>query len=248
MADSSQHPAGDIPPPGQPVPASGRRALLVTLLIVAGSVVIGVAGGLAWSALAPRAVFSVSSPGVAFVVNPETTAFIAADGWFSIVAGAGGLLIGLAAWPLGVRRHGPVPAAGALAGATLAGFAAAWTGSRIGLAAFRHELSTGRAGQLIRQPPDLGARGALAFWPLAAGLTVGAIELILVLRDRQHRPVLPAHAAPAPREPGHREPGYREPGQREPGGGESGPPGPVGGPAPLSAPADAPPARRSADP
>jgi hypothetical protein len=209
---------------------------MVTLLIVAGSVAVGVAGGLAWSALAPQAVYSVSSPGVAFVVNPETTAFIAADAWFTIVAGAGGLIIGLAAWLLGVRRHGPLPVAGALAGATLAAFAASYTGSRVGLAAFRHELSTGRAGQLIRQPPDLGARGALAFWPLAAGLTIGAIELALTLRDRQSRPAPAADAAPWP--------------QARESGPETGPPLPAPADRPLrrSAPADGPPARRTADP
>ncbi len=238
MADSSQHLASGRSAGG--APATGPRVLVVTLLIVAGSVVVGVAGGLAWSALAPQAVYAVSSPGVAFVVNPETTAFIAADAWFAIVAVAGGLLIGLAAWLLGVRRHGPLPVAGALAGATLAAFAANWAGSRDGLAAFRHELSTGRAGQLIRQPPDLGARGALAFWPLAAGLTIGAIELILVLRDRQARP----EAAPQPAAGDALLPGPRESGP------ETGPPlpAPDGGAVPFSAPADAPPARRAADP
>jgi hypothetical protein len=183
MADSISHPSGDRPP------ASGTdaRAVLRTLLIVVGAAVVGVAGGLVWAAVAPRAVFSVQSPGVAFVVNPETSAFIAADGWFSLVALVGGLLIGVGGYLAGVRRYGPLPVLGVLAGATLAAFLASWAGSRVGLAAFRHKLATAKAGALISQPAQLGAHGALAFWPLAAGAAVGAIELVLVLRDRRRR-------------------------------------------------------------
>jgi hypothetical protein len=200
MADDSHSPASERPPAGDPPAAGGTRALLVTLLIVVAGAAVGLAGGYAWSALAPQAVFSVSSPGVAFVVNPETTAFIAADGWFSLVAVAGGIVIGVLGYLVGVRRHGPLPVAGVLAGATVAAFLAAWTGRNIGLAAFRHRLLTDRSGDLISQPVSLGAHGALAFWPMAAAATVGVIELILALRDRRRRLAASPAAAGPPRE------------------------------------------------
>ena len=121
MANSSQQP---LPPPGGPAAGFTRpenaavqfRALLVTLAIAIGGALLGLVGGLLWSAAAPQAVFQVQSPGVAYVVNPETTAFIAADGWFSLIAVVGGVIIGLAAYFGGVRRYGPLPTAGAWPG------------------------------------------------------------------------------------------------------------------------------------
>ena len=38
------------------------------------------------------------------MVNPETTAFIAADAWFVLIAAIGGLLTGIAGYLLLVRR------------------------------------------------------------------------------------------------------------------------------------------------
>jgi hypothetical protein len=201
MAESSQRP----PPPSggpsggneRPGSATQLRALSVTLAIGAGGALLGIAGGFAWSAIAPRALFSVASHGIAYVVNPETSAFIAADGWYSVVAVVGGLIIGLAGYLLGVRRYGPLPAAGALVGATAAAFLAWWIGRNIGLAHFRHLLGTSKPGTLIRQPASLGAHGALAFWPLAAGAVIGGIELVLTMRERQGR-AGPRQPIPAP--------------------------------------------------
>jgi hypothetical protein len=190
MAESSQHP---LTPGVLTVGASragsatGQRALLTTLAIVIGSAILGVIGGLIWAAIAPQALFVVASHGVAYVVNPETSAFIAADGWFSIVGVTGGLIIGLAGYLLGARRYGPLPVAGVLVGATAASFLAWSTGRSIGLGSFRHQLGTSKAGTLLRQPADLGAHSALVFWPLAAGAIIAGIELTFVLRERRRR-------------------------------------------------------------
>jgi hypothetical protein len=180
---------------------AGLRVIVTTVGIAAGGAIGGLAAGYAWAALAPRAVFQVSAPGVAYVVNPETSAFITADAWYALVAVVGGILIGVAGYLTGVRRYGPVPVAGVLAGGTAAAFAAAWTGRNVGLAAFHHQLAVARPGALIRQPVALGAHGALAFWPLAAGAAVAVAELIVALRDRRHQAALtaarvPRHAAP----------------------------------------------------
>jgi hypothetical protein len=196
------------PSDGSAAPSPGSateplRALLVTVAIVIGAALLGLAGGLVWSAIAPEALFVVTGRGVAYVVNPETNAFIAADGWFSVVAVVGGVIIGLIAYLFGVRRHGPLPAAGALVGATAAGFLAWWVGRNIGLSAFRHQLGVSKNGALLRQPIDLGAHGALTFWPLAAGAVIGGIELMLAMRDRQRRtrPAVPVTDASPGRGP-----------------------------------------------
>jgi hypothetical protein len=226
MAESSQHP---LPPPDGPVAGTQKRpaaagefrALPVTLAIAAGGAVLGIIGGLVWSAVAPRAVFAAAGRGVAYVVNPETHAFIAADGWYSIIAVAGGALIGLAGYLLGVRRFGPLPAAGALVGATAAGFLAWWLGHHLGLASFQHLLETSKTGAFLRQPVQLGARGALAFWPLAAGVVIGGIELVLALRDRRQGPYLQLSAPP----PLAFRPDQSGPGQGQNGSGQNGPGG-----------------------
>jgi hypothetical protein len=186
---------------------AGPRVIALAVGIAVGAAVLGLAAGYAWAGLAPRALFMVSAPGVAYVVNPETSAFIAADGWYSVVAAAGGIVIGVAGYLIGVRRYGPVPAAGVLAGATAAAFAASWTGRNVGLAAFRHQLAAAKPGELIRQPAVLGAHGALAFWPLAAGAAVAVLELIAAMRDRRRLAADPAargarHAARPGQGPG----------------------------------------------
>jgi hypothetical protein len=172
-------------------PASGpaqRRALVVACLIVVGGAVVGLAAGLAWAAVAPRVVYQVYTlnPPTAYAINPETSAFIAADGWYCLLAVVGGALIGLLGYLLGVRRYGPVPMAGIVLGATAAAFLAQWLGHRqSGGPGFNHLLATSRPGTLLHAPISLGSQGALAFWPLAAAAVAGGIELVGVLRDRR---------------------------------------------------------------
>src|ERR1700685_4666585 len=99
MAETSRLPlpsqpgAGQSPARREPVLGpSIAGGLLAFLAVVVGSVLLGLAGGLLWALLAPRAVYVVVSRGTAEVVNPETSAFIAADGWFCVMAVAGGIV------------------------------------------------------------------------------------------------------------------------------------------------------------
>ena len=185
---------------GQASRASSLAGGLVSsLVILIGSALIGLAGGLAWTSFAPRAVYVVVGRGSANVVNPETSAFIAADGWYCLIGVAGGLVIGLAGYLLGVRRYGPAPMAAVLAGGVLAGLAARWVGENHGLRQFNTQLLTARQGTLLHAPlalagdtsaalwPTRASLPALAFWPLAAGVIAGGIVLIKVLRDRPGR-------------------------------------------------------------
>jgi hypothetical protein len=168
-------------------------------VILLGSALIGLAGGVAWTKFAPRAVYVVVGSGSAEVVNPETTAFIAADAWYCLIGVVGGLAIGLAGYLLSVRRYGPVPMAAILAGGVLAGLAARWVGENQGLHQFNRQLLTTPHGTLLHAPlglagdtsgavwPPLASLPAVAFWPLAACGVAGGIVLMKVLRDRPAR-------------------------------------------------------------
>jgi hypothetical protein len=165
------------------------------LLIVAGAL-LGLIGGLIWGAIAPRVVYQVYSlkPPTAYAVNPETNAFIAADGIYTFIAAAGGILLGLAGYLFGVRRYGPLPMVGIVAGAVAAAFLAAWIGNvQTGANSFDHTLSTSKPGTFLRAPIQLGSHGALAFWPVAAALVAGGLELMSFMRARQ-RGQIPAWA------------------------------------------------------
>lgn len=168
--------------------ARGRAGLSAGLIIVA-SVVIGGAGGLVWAAVAPRVLYQVVTlnPPTAYATDPETSAFIAADGWYCLIAVVGGALIGLLGYLFGVRRYGPVPMAGIVVGATAAAFMSEWTGHRqSGGPGFNQVLASSKPGTLLHAPISLGSQGALAFWPLAAAAVAGGIELVGALRAR-HR-------------------------------------------------------------
>jgi hypothetical protein len=176
------------PSRGQARPGPLGPALLAAVLIIAGSVVVGLAAGGIWAAVAPRVLYQVATlhPPTAYATNPETNAFIAADGWYSFVALGGGALIGLVGYLFGVRRYGPVPMAGIVVGSVGAGFIAVWLGHQLsGAPGFDHLLATSRPGTYLHAPISLGSHGALGFWPLAAAGVAGGIEALGVLRDRR---------------------------------------------------------------
>jgi hypothetical protein len=192
MTDHSSRPPFDGPASSQTAvaPSDPRqgRAVLAAFLIIVGGLVIGIAGGLIWAAVAPRVLYQVASltPPTAYATNPETSAFIAADGWFCFIGLGGGALIGLLGYLFGVRRHGPLPMAGVVVGAFGASLIAEWLGHRqSGGPSFDHILATSKVGTYLFAPISLGSSGELAFWPLAAALVAGAIELTSLLRARR---------------------------------------------------------------
>jgi hypothetical protein len=221
--------AGYLPPggsraPGRHAPGRGsapdvarnavewRAALLPSLAVVAGTALLGVAGGYLWAAVAPRVALVVVGRGAADLVNSETSAFIAADGWYCVICLVGGVISGLLGYWLVVRRHGPVAMAGVLIGALAAGLITLWIGEQSGLATFHHLLATLPAGAHMQARLALGSRSAIAFWPLAAGLMAGGVEVIRAMRDprRAAAPLVlaaPGYPGAAPGYPGAA-PGY----------------------------------------
>jgi hypothetical protein len=184
-----------LPLPSQPGRHAGGQAaagagqpwrgrLLAVVAMVLGSVLLGIPGGVIWAHVAPRVVY-VTVSGGANAVNPETSAFIVADAWFCLIGIAGGIISGLLGYLLAVRRYGALPMAGLFGGGLAAAYVVMWIGQRAGRAEFQSRLAASRPGTLLRAPLMLGAHGALAFWPLAAGVVAGGIEAVALMRERQ---------------------------------------------------------------
>ena len=187
------------PGPGR-IPARLRWALLALIAAVAASALLGLLTGLIWSAVAPRALLVIQGRGVAYVLNSETDAFIVADAWFCLLTAVAGLICGLAGYLVAVRRYGALPLVGLLLGGVAGSWLAMWIGQQQGLAGFRAQLATSPAGTRLREPLVLGGHGALAFWPLFAGLLVGSVEVVSQAMDRR-RTEAAARARPGPARP-----------------------------------------------
>jgi hypothetical protein len=194
MADNMQlpspgGPAGYTAVGAQPVGQPSRALLTAVLFVIAGAL-LGLVAGAIWAAAAPRVVYQVYSlnPPTAFAINPETDAFIAADGIYTFIALGGGALLGLAGYIFGVRRYGPLPLAGVVLGSLAAAFLARWLGPQLtGSGTFNNLLGSSKPGALLHAPIALGAQGALAFWPVAAALVAGGLELMIGRRARHQR-------------------------------------------------------------
>jgi len=130
--------------------------------------------GLIWAAVAPRPLLQEIARGEAELVNAETTAFIGADAWFALITVVGGLITGILGYRLLVRRAGAAAAAGLVLGAVAAALLAMWVGDNIGLGTYNHLIASGPTGVFFHASLALGAKSALAFWPLC---TAGVILL-----------------------------------------------------------------------
>lgn len=154
------------------------RPPVVLVTVTAAVAMLGVPAGFGWAALAPRVVVLVTGSGAAEVLNPETKAFIAADGWFCLLGIAAGLLAGVVGYLVAVRRHGAVAVAGLMLGGLAASLLEWWIGRSIGLASFRTALLLSRNGAVLHAPLALRAHGALVIWPLTSAIFVGLAELL----------------------------------------------------------------------
>jgi hypothetical protein len=149
-------------------PDARSAAWFVALL--AGSVLLGLLGGLIWAEIAPRAMLEEVGAGTAEVINAETRAFFGADVWFCAIAVVAGLLTGLLGYRFAVApRAGYARAAVAAAlilGAVGGGLAMMWLGGQIGLSAYTGHLASSPNGTMFYASLALGAKSALACWPL----------------------------------------------------------------------------------
>lgn len=182
--------------PGPLIPSvtsrpSRRGIAVAAILTLVGSAVLGLAGGLVWSVVAPRVPYEIVSPGSADVTNAETNAFISGDVWYCVIAVVGGLIIGTIAYLYAIRKYGPVPMAAVLAGSFGAGYLARWVGQNLGLATFNAQLGSSKVGTILHAPPVLGSDpgtvlwSAIVLWTLAACLVAGVFVLLAGFGERR---------------------------------------------------------------
>ncbi len=183
----------DTTAPSTSGPSGPSRITLTSittfLATLAGTAILGIPAAYIWALAAPRALAQVVSRGAADVVNAETTAFIAADAWFVLIATVGGLLTGILGYRYVVRRrdgaHGPAAALGLILGGLGATAIMWWIGVNHGRASFHHALLTKPDGTYLHASLSLGAKSALIFWPLFAALAIGLPELVAYVRGNR---------------------------------------------------------------
>jgi hypothetical protein len=145
-----------------------RRTAVAGILTLLAIVAAGVPLGLLWSWISPSVPVVETTSSGAVVSEPSPEQFIAADGWFTIVGFAFGVLAALAAWFLARRHRGPVLLSGVVLGAFGAAVVAWQVGRRLGLSGWVRWQDTAVAGDTFNRPPDLNAYGPLLVPAFAA--------------------------------------------------------------------------------
>jgi hypothetical protein len=175
------------------------RAVAVFALALAGSAVFGLLAGLVWGEAAPRAGLQEIAVGEAVVVNAETSAFIGADAWFCGIAVVAGLITGVVGYRFLVSRATPgvraVATTGLILGALAGALVMLWLGSQIGLSTYNQTLASAPKGTLFPASLSLGAKSALAFWPMFTAIVI----LVAEWGGRRQEPQagqLPGYAPP----------------------------------------------------
>ena len=106
-----------------------------------------------------------------------------------------GLVTGVLGYRFLVRRAGWVAAAGLLAGALAAALVAVWAGENVGLGTYNHLLASSATGTFFKSSLGLGAKSALAAWPLFT-------SVVLVLGETGRRRSAAAQAEAGADPPG----------------------------------------------
>jgi hypothetical protein len=152
--------------------AATKRRFAAFAVALAGSAAAGLIAGLIWAALAPRPLLQEVASGEAKLVNAETSAYIVADAWFCLIAAVGGLITGVLGYRLLIRRTGWGATAGLILGSVAAALLAVWAGENMGLSGYNHVLATASVGTFFPGSLGLGAKSALAFWPLVTSVVI----------------------------------------------------------------------------
>ncbi|MBB4704749.1 hypothetical protein [Sphaerisporangium siamense] len=144
--------------------------------------VLGVVAGFTWSALAPRTPYLITRTGPQ-LTDPTSQSLIAADGWFAVVTGVGGLACGIVAYLISRRGRPVALLAGLAVGGLLAGFLTLSVGMSLGDSTIR-AASTGAAAIGSRVDVlTVTAYGVLLAWPLIAVAVFGIVESVDGYRD-----------------------------------------------------------------
>ncbi|WGT45995.1 hypothetical protein [Tessaracoccus lacteus] len=159
------------------------RTLWRLIVYIAGSVVLGAAAGLLWSAVTPRASYTVLEDLSASISERGQAEIVAADVTFTFITAVLGLLVGVIGWLMLHRRGWWVIVATLVA--AIASSVMAWRfGVSVGPHDFVERLASAGAGDVVEVDLTLRSMSALliapfaaiipimllsAFWPEAAG-------------------------------------------------------------------------------
>jgi len=154
-----------------------RRTLVVSVLSGLVVFVLGGPLGLLWAWLAPTVpVIETGGPSGIVVNDPSPEEYIAADGWFTLLGLAFGLIVAIVAWLVMRRDRGPFMLLGVVAGTLGAGYLAApWVGEMIGRGDYERWQQTAAAGATYLAPPQVHSLG-----PTLVPAFVAAIVLTLL--------------------------------------------------------------------
>ncbi|MEV6494231.1 hypothetical protein AB0M20_37255 [Actinoplanes sp. NPDC051633] len=170
--DSDTYAWAEPPEPPARSTRPAARGLAVAGLTV---VVLAVAGGplgVLWHFLAPAVPVINAGEGRVLVNDPSPEEYIAADGWFSVLCLAFGMVAAIVAWLVLRRDRGPWLLGGVILG-TLAAPVVAWqVGRMIGLGAYEDWKGSSAAGATSAAPPDLHAYGTLLIAGFAAAIVL----------------------------------------------------------------------------
>ncbi|SBT44651.1 DUF2567 domain-containing protein [Micromonospora auratinigra] len=164
--------AGAVPVTDRP--AGGLRAVGVTLGAALLIAVLGAPLGLLWAAVAPDTPVRKVPDGAVYAV-PQPEQPIAADGWFSLLGIAFGVLAAIGLWALLRRRRGPAGLAAGVLGGLGAAVLAWQVGRRIGLGTYDRLLASAPDGTAFTKPADLRSGGV--DWFLHLPLPYGSLLL-----------------------------------------------------------------------
>lgn len=170
-AETAEPAGGAVAAPAARPPASPwtevRHDLRTAGVVVAVLAVAGLASGVLWWLLAPRADFRITSGGPSPIGNPSEELLAADDVVFVLVLAGLGLVAGIVVWFR--RSFRGVAAIGALAVGMAAAGSGAWLIGRLLAPAPGHAALT-HVGGVVRTGLDLASWPALAVGPFLAVL------------------------------------------------------------------------------
>lgn len=163
-----------------------RQDLRAALVVAVGVLLLGPVAGLVWYLVAPTARAVLEGDAV-YLVDPESSVYIAADGWFALVATVAGLLCAVVAFAR--YKHNGVAALLALtAGGFAAGYLAARTGSFLGPAELKEQVKGAKQGTFFDAPLELRSLVALVAWPIASVSGFMSLTVVFIPPPYRHWP------------------------------------------------------------
>ena len=144
-----------------------RSAVSRTLVLTVLAVLVGAVAALLWANLAVLPEWTVQADGHAEISDSGRAEMFSASFWYSILAMAGGLALGIAAW-VRLRVIGWPVAVITAALAVVGGLTCWWLGEVFGPGPFPERLAAAQAGDKVEVALLLSAPSALAVWVFAA--------------------------------------------------------------------------------